>query len=84
MVYNQSDQLEHLTMEQSQMRPRYFTKKMRMQEMFTNFAKVGHYMEIDIYILMGNWGIFIHCNKFYNYYTYSWQKCYKCIHNIQK
>jgi hypothetical protein len=54
MVYNQTNQLERLTMQQSQMRPRYFTKKMRMQEMFTNFAKVGHYMVIDIYILMGN------------------------------
>jgi hypothetical protein len=50
MVYNAVNQSEELTSQQMQMRPRYFTTKMRTQEIFTNLAKVGsRLLSINLY-----------------------------------
>ena len=40
MVYKAVNQSEEFTNAQIQMRPRYFSSKMREQEIFTNLAKV--------------------------------------------
>jgi hypothetical protein len=50
MVYHEVNQSEQLTNTQTQLRPRYFTTKMRRQELFTNLARVKLIYRIPIKI----------------------------------
>ena len=58
MVYKEVDESEKFTYGQLQMRPRYFSSRMRQQELFTNLAKV-EIVTNRVYAI----GYFSLCNK---------------------